>query len=83
MEQRMQPDQITQTGEEGGSSVAASPVDDHTYNVLQALTSSLEALEAYEVYQEDDEGSLFSELIEDERRRAERLLKELRTVLLG
>jgi hypothetical protein len=83
MEHRSQIDEITQSGEELDRSVAASPVDDHTYNVLQALTSSLEALEAYEVYQEDDEGSLFTELAEEERRRAERLLDELRTVLLG
>lgn len=67
----------------GSSSVAGSPVDDHTYNVLQALTSSLEALEAYEVYQEDDEGDLFIELQQDEQRRAERLLAELRTLLNG
>lgn len=66
-----------------GSSVTGSPVDDHTYNVLQALTSSLEALEAYEVYQEDDEGDLFVELAQDEQRRAERLLAELRTILTG
>lgn len=67
----------------GSSSVTGSPVDDHTYNVLQALTSSLEALEAYEVYQEDDEGDLFIELARDEQRRAERLLAELRTILAG
>ena len=67
----------------GDSSVSGSPVDDHTYNVLQALTSSLEALEAYEVYQEDDAGDLFVELAQDEQRRAERLLAELRTILAG
>lgn len=62
-------------------SVAASPVDDQTYNVLQALTSKLEAIDAYARYAQDDPTGLFSELIEDERRHAEQLLGELRTCL--
>jgi DNA-binding MarR family transcriptional regulator len=61
--------------------VPESPVDDRTYNVLQALTSKLEAIEAYQVYQEDDDSGLFEELIEDERRQASRLLDELRGLL--
>jgi rubrerythrin len=66
-------------GARGGSetSVADSPVDDATYNVLQALTSKLEAIEAYELYAEQDDEGIFSELIEDERRHAERLLEAL------
>jgi uncharacterized protein (UPF0276 family) len=63
------------------SSVHESPVDDRTYNLLQALTSKLEAIEAYEIYEQDDDGQLFSELIQEERRHAERLLQELRRVL--
>jgi rubrerythrin len=67
-------------GAEGGSatSVVDSPVDDATYNLLQALTSKLEAIEAYELYAEQDDDGIFSELIEDERRHAERLLDALR-----
>ena len=61
------------------TSVAASPVDDHTYNVLQALTSTLESIEAYETYQEDEDGELFGRLLEDEREHANLLLEELRT----
>jgi hypothetical protein len=64
------------------TSNGASPVDDRTYNVLQALTSTLEALDAYEVYAQDEPDGVFSELIVDERRHAERLLDELRTCLL-
>ncbi len=60
-----------------------SPVDDRTYNLLQALTSTLEALDAYEVYAQDDSNGIFVELIEDERRHAERLLGELRSCLLA
>jgi hypothetical protein len=64
----------------GGSSttVADSPVDDATYNVLQALTSKLEAIEAYEIYAEQDDSGIFSDMIQDERRHAERLLAELK-----
>ena len=58
-----------------GTSVAESPVDDATYNVLQALTSKLEAIEAYELYAEQDDSGVFAELIDDERRHAERLLQ--------
>jgi hypothetical protein len=61
-----------------GSSVADSPVDDATYNVLQALTSKLEAIEAYELYAEQDDEGVFAELLEDERQHAERLLQALR-----
>ena len=34
-------------------SVGSSPVDDQTYNLLQVLTSKLEACAAYEVYADD------------------------------
>ena len=61
-----------------GTSVVDSPVDDATYNVLQALTSKLEAIEAYELYAEQDEEGVFSELLEDERQHAERLLQALK-----
>ena len=68
--------QDTQT--KGSTSVVESPVDDATYNVLQALTSKLEAIEAYELYAEQDDSGVFSELIEDERRHAEMLLRALK-----
>lgn len=73
------------TQERGGSSttVAESPVDDATYNVLQALTSKLEAIEAYEIYADQDDSGIFSEMIEDERRHAERLLAELKKRVSG
>lgn len=60
---------------------SASPVDDRTYNLLQALTSKLEAIDAYEQYAQDDQDGTFSELIEDERRHAERLLEALRRAI--
>ena len=63
----------------GSTGVTDSPVDDATYNLLQALTSKLEAIEAYELYAEQDEDGVFEELIQDERRHAERLYDALRT----
>lgn len=65
----------------GASSVGASPVDDRTYDLLQALTSKLESIEAYEMYTQDDDDGVFSELLEDERRHATRLLDELKRTL--
>ena len=68
----------------GGSPMmrgSASPVDDRTYNLLQALTSKLEAIDAYEQYAQDDQDGTFTELIEDERRHAERLLEALRRAI--
>ena len=68
----------------GSTSVADSPVDDATYNLLQALTSKLEAIEAYEMYREDADGyvrDLFNDLLDEDRRQAERLLEALRNEL--
>ncbi len=61
----------------------APPVDDRTYNVLQALTSTLEAMDAYELYAADDPDGLFAELLVDQRRHADRLLGELRSSLVS
>ena len=55
-----------------------SPVDNGTYNVMQALVSKLEAIEAYGRYAEDEGGEIFRELLEEERRHADRLLDQLR-----
>jgi rubrerythrin len=59
----------------------SSPVDNGTYNLLQALTSKLEAIEAYQKYQSDDPSGVFGNLIEDERRHANQLLDALRNEL--
>jgi rubrerythrin len=63
-------------------SVGQSPVDDATYNLMQALTSKLEAIEAYETYREDGDDTdrqLFEDLLREERQHADRLLAALRT----
>ena len=63
--------------------VVDSPVDDATYNLLQALTSKLEAIEAYQMYAEQDEEGVFEQLMADERRHAEQLYEALRRRLGG
>ena len=72
---------MTQDTHSTGSAGTDYPVDDATYNLLQALTSKLEAIEAYEVYAEDEGGQLFQELLTEERQHAQRLLDELRSCL--
>jgi hypothetical protein len=58
-----------------------SPVDDHTYNLLQALTSTLESIEAYDRYGQDGGSEVFARLLQDEQEHAQLLLDELRTSL--
>jgi hypothetical protein len=55
-----------------------SPVDDATYNLMQALVSKLEAIEAYGRYAEDEGGDLFTDLLQEERTHADRLLAQLK-----
>lgn len=63
----------------GSTPTIESPVDDATYDLLQALTSKLEAIEAYQMYAQD-EGvrDLFERLGRDEVQHAEALLEALR-----
>ena len=61
-----------------------NPVDDQLYDLLQALTSKCEAIEAYAKYEEDAEGEtkeLFQQLARDDAEAARRLLDALRTRL--
>ena len=61
-----------------------SPIDDQLYDLLQAIVSKCEAIEAYAKYEEDADGdakSLFQELARDDTRHAERLLDTLRNRL--
>jgi hypothetical protein len=55
-----------------------SPVDNGTYNLMQALVSKLEAIEAYGRYAKDDGGDIFEQLLEEERDHAQRLLGQLK-----
>ena len=61
-----------------------SPVDDQLYDLLQALVSKCEAIEAYAKYEQDsdDQGrQLFQQLGQQDVRAAEQLLDALRSKL--
>jgi rubrerythrin len=61
-----------------------SPIDDQLYDLLQALTSKCEAIEAYAKYEEDADGEgkqLFQDLARQDTAHAERLLEALKTRL--
>jgi uncharacterized protein (UPF0276 family) len=61
-----------------------SPVDDQLYDLLQALVSKCESIEAYAKYEQDSDDqqrSLFQELGEQDAQAAERLLDALRARL--
>ena len=63
-----------------------SPVDDQLYDLLQALVSKCEAIEAYAKYEQDSDEQgrqLFQSLAQDDARAAEQLLDALRSRLAG
>lgn len=62
------------------------PVDDATYDLLQSLTSKLEALDAYRNYIEDGDEqsrSLYQELFNEDKQHAQRLYDVLRQRISG
>ena len=74
----------TMTGHHYQGTGYKSPVDDQTYDLLQALVSKCEAIEAYAKYEQDsdDEGrNLFQQLGQQDARAAEQILDELRRKL--
>jgi rubrerythrin len=61
-----------------------SPIDDDLYDLLQALTSKCEAIEAYAKYEEDADGEakqLFQDLARQDTEHAKRLLETLKNRL--
>ena len=81
----MKTDPLTQSEREHEGarteSNALSPVDNRTYDLLQALVSKLEALDAYSKYTSDDDSGIFRQLMAEDRRQAQRLLDEIRRVI--
>ena len=63
--------------------VVSSPVDDVTYDLLQALTSKLEAIEAYQLYADHggEAAPLFGRPADEDRSHARILLAALRARL--
>ena len=76
--------QTTTTHHYQSSAGHRSPVDDQLYDLLQALVSKCESIEAYAKYEEDsdDQGrQLFQQLGQQDARAAQQLLDALRTKL--
>jgi hypothetical protein len=67
----------------GTATMARSPVDNPTYNLVKALGEKLEAIETYRKYEQDGgEGApIFRQLAEEDGRHAEQLLEALRRQL--
>ncbi|MFL5757249.1 MAG: hypothetical protein ACJ77N_13240 [Chloroflexota bacterium] len=62
---------------QGSTGTYQSPLDNETYDLIQTLTSKLEAIELYEQYQEDSSGDaadVFREMAEQDRQNAERIV---------
>jgi hypothetical protein len=81
---RSEIDTMTITSHHATSSGFKNPVDDQLYDLLQALVSKCEALEAYAKYEQDADdqaAQLFRQLGADDARHAEQLLQSLRTRL--
>jgi hypothetical protein len=60
------------------------PVDNNTYNLIQMAASKLEALQAYQTYQQDADQQtrgLIEGIMQEDRRHAERLIDALRQAL--
>jgi rubrerythrin len=73
--------QTTTTSHHRTSSGFQNPVDDQLYDLLQALVSKCEALEAYATYEEDaDEqaAQLFRQMGTQDAEHARQLLDKLR-----
>ena len=71
----------TATGHHRTSTGFQNPVDDQLYDILQALVSKCEALEAYAKYEEDadeETRALFQQLGSQDAEHARQLLDALR-----
>lgn len=65
-----------------------SPVNNLTYDLIMSLGSKLEAINVYQQYLKDAQGDeqctqLFQQLMQDDRRHAEMLQKELARHMAG
>ena len=77
--------QGTQSGQMGGSFNMSSgyPVDNRTYNLMQALVSKCEAIEADRKYTKDPGGQFFQGMIEQEWNQAQQLFQQLKQHIRG
>ena len=77
--------QTSRTSSQSGAS-GNYPVDNQTYNLLQTLTSKLEAIEAYQKYMKDGDQQtqqFFQQMMQQENEHAHRLLGMLKQRFQG
>ncbi len=68
-------------GAQGSGGQGMFPVDNATYNLLQTLTSKLEAIEAYNKYAKDGDQNaqqFFQQMIQTEQQHARQLMQMLK-----
>jgi len=65
---------MTQSSSQHGM---GSPISNEAYNVITALQSKLEALEAYRTYSKDSQSDLWRHLTDQELQSVDRLAGEL------
>jgi hypothetical protein len=68
---------MTQTGQQA----VGSPISNEAYNVITALQSKLEGLEAYRKYAQSGDSELWQELTRQDTQAVERLVSELERVV--
>jgi hypothetical protein len=54
------------------------PIPNHTYNLMQALVSKCEAIEAYRKYTKDQGGEFFQKMIQQEWNAAQEIAGQLK-----
>lgn len=64
-------------GEQGQTGNVGSPISNEAYNVIHALASKLEGLEAYRKYAKDGSGHIWQQLTQIEVQGVEKLVTEL------
>ena len=69
-----------QSGTMGGNFDMSSgyPLDNRTYNLMQALVSKCESIDAYRQYAKDQGGEFFQKMIQQEWQEAHQLFNELK-----
>lgn len=77
----LNPTNAVDPGQGQGQGQGFYPVDNATYNLLQMLTSKLEALEAYQKYEKDFTGEhrqFFHKMVESDRDHCLQLMRMLK-----
>jgi hypothetical protein len=72
---------VERGGHEGTAGGVGSPISNEAYNVIAALASKLEGLEAYRKYAKDGEGRVWKDLTQIEIEGVQKLCDELERIV--